>query len=204
MRTLSFRPTSILSLLLVVSLPLLAQRPGKSGIGFKLGAQMSTNRSAAFAYEPIVGAVVGMYAPLCVANRLEVQPELLISMQGSSFAPGEGERSVMHLFYVQMPVSVKLYFSNTLNLQTGIQAGYMLTALNNGSSVTDLYKPLDLGFNVGLGFDMRTGTDLAVRYYSGMTPVLLNDATLFPTNRTVQFTVGRRFIRFKTRARRRH
>jgi hypothetical protein len=32
----------------------------------------------------------------------------------------------------------------------------------------------------------------------------LNDATLFPTNRTVQFTVGRRFIRFKTRARRRH
>jgi len=204
MRTLSFRPTSILSLLLIASLPVLAQRPGKSGLGYKLGAQMATNRSAAFAYEPIAGAVLGMYAPLCVGNRLEIQPELLFSMQGSALAPSEGERSVTHLFYVQMPVSVKVYFSNTLNLQTGVQAGYLLTALNNGSAVKDLYKPLDIGFNVGFGFDMRSGTDLSVRYYSGMTPVLADDATIFPTNRTIQITAGRRFIRFKTRGRSRH
>lgn len=196
-----FRVTTFLFLLL--SLPVLGQRPSRSGLGFKLGGQLATTRSAVFTFEPVAGAVMGLYAPIWVADRLEVQPEVLLSMQGSAFAPVEGPRVVSHLFYVQMPVSAKLYVSNVVNIQAGIQAGYLAYATSAGEPTKDRYKPMDIGLNVGLGADLIGGTDLAVRYYSGLTPVLVNDDQVFPSNRTLQLTAGYRFLQLKHRGRRR-
>jgi len=195
------RPLVVLFALLAV--PALAQRSSRSGIGLKVGAQLANTRSAAFTYEPITGAVLGGYMPIWVANRFELQPELLFSMQGSAFTPSEGNRQVTYLFYAQVPLSAKLYVSNALNLQTGVQAGWMVTALQDGNSVKDRYKPMDIGFNVGVGLDLIGGTDLTFRYYSGMTPVLVNDDLIYPTNRTLQLTAGYRMVRFKHHARRR-
>jgi hypothetical protein len=190
-------------LLALLAVPVMAQRSSRSGIGLKVGAQLANTRSAAFTYEPITGAVLGGYMPIWVANRFEVQPELLFSMQGSAFTPSEGNRQATYLFYAQVPLSAKLYVSNALNLQTGIQAGWMVTALQDGNPVKERYKPMDIGFNMGLGLDLIGGTDLTVRYYSGMTPVLMNDGLIYPTNRTLQLTAGYRMVRFKHHVRRR-
>jgi hypothetical protein len=188
---------------MLLTLPALGQKAGKSGVGFKIGGQLATSRSAVYTYEPIAGATMGLYAPLMLMNRFEVQPELLLSMQGSAFTPVEGARTVSHLYYVQLPISAKMYMSNVVNLQCGLQAGWLALATQNGERVTDRYKPTDVGLNVGLGADMRGGTDLTLRYYSGLTPVLVNDDQVFPSNRTLQFTVGHRFLRIKGHARRR-
>jgi hypothetical protein len=188
---------------MLLTLPALGQKAGRSGVGFKIGGQLATSRSAVFTYEPIAGATMGVYAPLILMNRFEIQPELLLSMQGSAFTPVEGERSVSHLYYVQLPISAKMYMSNVVNLQCGLQAGWLALATQNGERVTDRYKPTDVGLNVGLGADMRGGTDLTLRYYIGLTPVLMNDDQVFPSNRTLQFTAGHRFMRIKGHARRR-
>ncbi len=203
MRPIIASPRPIVALLVLLALPVMAQRSSRSGIGLKVGAQLANTRSAAFTYEPITGAVLGGYMPIWVANRFELQPELLFSMQGSALTPSEGNRQVTYLFYTQVPLSAKLYVSNALNLQTGVQAGWMVTALQDGNSVKDRYKPMDLGFNVGVGLDLIGGTDLSVRYYSGMTPMLLNDDLIYPTNRTLQLTAGYRMVRFKHHVRRR-
>ncbi len=190
-------------LLLVAALPAWGQRSSRSGLGLKIGAQMANTRSAAFSYDPVPGAVLGVYAPLRVADRFEVQPEVLLSMQGSAYAPTEGTRTVNHLYYAQLPVSAKLYVSNALNLQAGLQAGLLLMANSNGADTKHLFKSTDLGLNLGLGVDLINGTDLTLRYYSGLTTVLVNDDLIYPSNRTLQFTAGYRFLRFKRHTRRR-
>jgi hypothetical protein len=65
-------------------------------------------------------------------------------------------------------------------------------------TTTERYNNLDFGLNGGLGVDLRSGLDLTLRYYSGMSPVLRYDDVLFPKNRTLQFTAGYRLMRLRT------
>ena len=189
--------------LFVVSLPAFGQKISRSGLGLKGGLQMATTRTAMLRYDPVPGAVFGAYAPIYAGARLELQPELLLSAQGSSIKPEEGIRQTLRLYYLQLPINVKFYMTNVVNVQAGVQAGRLLAANSDHEDVTELYQRMDIGLNLGAGMDLMQGLDLTLRYYSGLTPMLLDDDVLFPTNRTLQFTVGYRIMRFKHAGRRR-
>ena len=190
--------------LFIVALPALGQRPSRSGVGFKIGPQWATQHAAEFNYEPVPGAVAGLYVPLWCGHRLELQPELLLSWQGSAHTLHEGSTQVLSMFYVQLPFSAKIFVSNVLNLQCGVQAGKLLLAQVGKTDVSDQYRPFDLGFNLGVGVDLIRGVDLTLRYYSGMSTVLEDTSgNIFPTNRTYQLTMGYRFKQFTHRRARR-
>ncbi|MBK8612096.1 MAG: PorT family protein [Flavobacteriales bacterium] len=190
--------------LFVLSLPAFGQRASRSGLGLKGGLQMATTRTAILSYDPVPGAVLGAYAPIWAGARLELQPELLISAQGSSIKPDEGTRQTLRLYYVQLPINMKVFMTNVLNVQAGIQAGRLIVANADHEDVTDRYQRMDIGLNLGAGLDFARGMDLTLRYYSGLTPLLVNDDVLFPTNRTLQLTAGYRMMRFKGHTRKRH
>ena len=195
------KPALFVSALLLATIQTAtAQRSARSGIGVKAGAQMSMMWVEGLHYDPIPGAVAGMYAPIWSGPRFEVQPELLGSMLGSSFTDSEGKRHVLHLYYVQLPVSAKFYFSNTLNVQGGAQAGRLISARSSsegeGTDATDQYRPFEFGTNIGLGLDLSTGLDLTFRYYTGLSSIT-DDRALNPTNRAWQFTVGYRIARIR-------
>ena len=183
---------------LLLALPALGQRSSRSGIGLKVGAQMSVTWVEGLHYDPIPGAVAGAYIPLWCGARFELQPEVLGSMLGSSFTDSEGQRHVIHLYYVQLPLSAKFFFTNALNAQGGFQMGRLLSAQSSpdNSTATDLYRPFEFGTNIGLGLDLMTGLDLTFRYYNGLSSIT-DDVELNPTNRAWQFTVGYRIARFK-------
>mgnify|MGYP003381875280 CR=1 FL=1 len=194
------RPNFLLIALFALAWPLgsLAQR---SGIGVKGGILGSLTRSALVRYQPVPGGTLGFYAPLHGGSRFELQPELLITLQGSTHMDTENDlRRSDRLLYLHLPISTKFFLSNTFNLQAGGQVGWLLLARTTTSDGTrdsrSDFTPMDAGLVVGIGVDLRSGTDLALRYYNGLVPVLMADSTVFPHNNTLQFTLGYRFIRF--------
>jgi hypothetical protein len=162
---------------------------------------MSTTHAEGLVYDPVPGATMGAYFPLWCGDRFELQPELLAATLGSAFSDADGGRHVLRTFYVQLPLSAKLFVSNAVNFQLGVQGGRLIMARSSydgeGDDVTELYRPFDFGFNTGLGIDFASGVDLTLRYYSGMSGLAPNDDQHFATNRSIQLTVGTRLIRFK-------
>lgn len=188
------------ALLLVIALPALGQRPSRTGIGLKAGVQQSTVHVEGVPYDPSIGAMAGAYLPIWAGNRFEIQPDLLLSMRASTFSVKEGGRATLRSYHVELPVMAKLYVSNVINFQLGGQVSKLLKAdvTHDGSSqdVTADHRSMEAGTLLGLGADLRTGLDLGIRYYYGMTS-LTDDTALNPTYRCIQFSVGYRFWRLK-------
>ncbi len=172
-----------------------------SGIGIKGGPLMSTYRAFHIKTAPIPGVTLGVYLPLAAAPRLEVQPELLLTMLGTALTEPDGDRSTLRTAYVELPLSAKFYFNNTVNLHGGLQLGKLITAHrtdpNGTTDVREGYNSFDMGFIMGAGLDLGNGLDLTMRYYTGMPTLLKNDDSLFPRNRSLQLTIGKRLVQMR-------
>ncbi len=195
--------TSVRPILLLLSL--LFANPGfsqSSGLGIKGGPLMSDTHSGASRSEQLPGGSIGVYLPLHAGTRLELQPELLLTALGASYGMAEGGTSTVRTVYVQVPITMKVFLSNALNVHAGVQGGRLLLAQQNTpngtSDLKEEYSKMDWGFVVGGGVDLSSGVDFMLRYYSGMKPVLLTDETLFPRNRSLQLSIGYRLIQFKS------
>ena len=172
-----------------------------SGIGIKGGILLSDTRSVATTTNKIPGATAGVYFALRAGDRLEVQPELILTALGAGYTLPDGDRANVRTVYLQLPVCAKAYIGNTFNLQGGFQMGRLLLAQQNApdgqSDVTESYNTWDYGIVLGLGADLITGLDIGLRYYNGMRPVLVNDNILFPRNRAYMITAGYRLGRLR-------
>ncbi|MCB0795472.1 MAG: PorT family protein [Flavobacteriales bacterium] len=174
----------------------------QSGIGVLGGAMASTTRSEARQYNIVPGGLAGLYFPLGLGTRFELQPELTAAFMGSSHqVQGSEFRVVDRSMYLQLPIMVKFFLTNAVNLQIGPQAGMLIGSWmsyeGEQTETTDDRNPYDFGVSMGLGVDFRSGIDLGVRYYNGLSAVLAQDDELYPRNRSAQLTVGYRFLQFK-------
>lgn len=197
-----FHTIAILVLLLLHH-PADAQRRSRSGMGYMGGPQLATWKSEAAVYRTTPGFVVGIHAPIKAGYRFELQPELLISLDGMAQDLPDGERAILRSLRAEVPVSLKLFLGQTFNLQAGVQGGYLLLANSQGEDVASALKKLDMGVTVGLGLGTWSGIDLTLRYYNGLSNLLEADHQLFPANRTLQATIGKRFTQFSHRRLRR-
>jgi hypothetical protein len=192
---------SITLLTLVLALPALGQGPTRTGIGLKAGVLQSIMHVEGVPHDPAIGALAGTYIPIWVGNRFEIQPELLVSLRASTFAVMESGHATFRSYQVELPLCAKLYVSNVVNFQFGGQVSKLLKAgiTLDGSSqdVTAEQRSFEAGTVIGLGADMNRGLDLGLRYYYGMTS-LTDDTSLNPTYRTLQFSIGYRFWRWKS------
>lgn len=149
----------------------------------------------------IPGFSVGLYAPIGAAPRFELQPEVLLSMMGTGFIEPDGDRYSIRSLYVHAPVSAKYFLNNEISLQGGVQLGKLIMAqrldADGTTNVRDKFKTFDMGFTLGLGYDLRSGMDITLRYYSGMPTLLKDDDALFPRSRSLQLTIGKRLMQMK-------
>lgn len=156
-------------------------------------------------YEFHFGGHAGIYFPIWVRPQLELQPELLFSMQGGGFK-FPNTTTTYRMNYLLVPLSAKWFFGEYINIQAGPQLGFLLNANKsfNGTdvgNVRDDLKPYDFSALFGLGFDGRTGLDLSLRYVLGLTALLREDHVTFPKNRVVQISMGYRFRQIRGRRR---
>lgn len=200
------RPTLIAAL---VSLALVTDAYTQTvGLGIKGGPVASTVKALHYRTNPIVGATAGLYMPWGVAPLFEIQPEVLVTALGAGFVEPDGDRSTVRSLYVQVPVILKKYFTNRLNVCLGYQFNRIVTGQETGEAgdrdITERFEQLDMGFVGGAGFDLETGLDLSLRAYSAMSTHYAGDNAIFPKHRSIQFTAGYRFLQFRAAGTHRH
>ncbi len=167
------------------------------------GPQGTTWQSGMAVYRPVVGFVAGFYAPIVAGNRWEVQPELLCSWGGTAMDLPDGGRSSLRTLHGVVPISLKFFVNRTVNLQVGGQGSYLVFAYVGDQDASAMVNRLDMGAHVGLGASTWSGIDITLRYYNGFANMLVDDNKLFPANRSLQLTVGKRFMQFSHRRLRR-
>lgn len=176
-----------------------------SGLGLKAGGQMNTASANGTRARPMFGGMVGFYGTIYGGAAFEIQPELLVSMHGRVLKDNDKGFAALRLYYVQLPITLKYYFGNTFNVQGGPQIGKLIGASQLGDTTIDVLpdvNPWDMGFNLGLAADMQSGWDLTLRYYNGISSVILNEGALLPVHRSTQLSIGYRFKQWRHKTRR--
>ncbi len=131
--------------------------------GLKLGANFSTLTDAS-GLKNKTGFVAGAFLGIKFNDNFAIQPELLYSQQGAKFSPGD-----FNLDYVNVPVVVKYYLIQGLNLQAGPQFGFLVN-----DNLASKPESFDLSGILGAGYDLPLGLRIDARYHFGFTEVIKN------------------------------
>lgn len=166
---------------------------------------MNTAQANGTRARPMFGGVLGLYGTIYGGAAFEIQPELLLSLHGRVLKDNDNGFAALRLYYVQLPITLKYFFGNTFNVQGGPQIGKLISAAQLGDTTTNVLpdvNPWDMGFNLGLAADMQSGWDLTLRYYNGLSSVILNEGALMPVHRSTQLSIGYRFKQWRHKSRR--
>ena len=103
-----------------------------------------------------------------------MQADILYSQQGAEFDYGKFD-----LNYVNVPIVLKYYLVQGLNVQAGPQFGFILDddvyAEIGGFKLKEDAEKSDVSGIVGAGYDFPFGIRLDARYNFGFTDVLKDD-----------------------------
>jgi hypothetical protein len=114
-----------------------------------------------------LGAHLGLFGHIHLANPIALQPELLFSMQGSKNTS---------LNYINIPLLFQYMYDNGFRIQAGPQLGVLLSAStktnNVKTNVKGNFEPIDLAVGIGMSY-VNPATDFGVdlRYNHGLTNI---------------------------------
>ncbi|WP_418604298.1 porin family protein [Hwangdonia sp.] len=137
---------------------------------------------------------LGFYGESFLSESAALQIEFLYSQQGYELRDNGGTFT-QKLDYLNLPLSLKLYPSESFFLEAGPQIGLAISHKEEFDSNFGLFdtsqefepNTLDWGFNFGGGFKTSSGVSLGVRYHLGMGEVYDEGS---PQNRVWQFSIG--------------
>lgn len=116
------------------------------------------------------GFQAGVFAGIKFTDKVGIQADLLYSQQGAEFDAGEFD-----LTYVNVPVVLKYYLIQGLNVQAGPQFGFVVddnikTVIGNIENQIEAEKT-DVSGVIGAGYDFPFGVRLDARYNFGLSDV---------------------------------
>jgi len=182
------------------ALPALLLSHATSAQQFRLGVKGGLNYAGS-AVHTIVGSdrLLGINGGVVVRHSFtpdevwNVQAELLYSGRGDKNKNGytsTGSRTT-HIYrrnYLELPIVGKIK-AHRVTLEAGPQLGYLLSVHSSSGNFYDLngrlqsyksFKPLQLGYVVGLGYELPAGFSLTLRYsrdFTNIYKVEFSDAT---------------------------
>jgi len=168
---------ALLALGLSASTVAQAQRRGHGGgsgsvsLGLKAGASL-TNLTGADAkgFDNRFGFHGGIFANIGLTSLFAFQPELLYSQKGGNYANVTDQSLRLH--YIDVPLA---FHVNTggLFFEAGPQVGFLVGAKRQaGSASVDVksgYNSVDFGYLFGLGYQLKHGLGVGLRYNGGFT-----------------------------------
>ncbi|WP_426058864.1 porin family protein [Hymenobacter sp. B1770] len=122
-----------------------------------------------------------------VGNLVQFHPELLYSQKGFQYKQGgANQRTTLH--YLDVPLLMRLNAAGLL-FEAGPQAGYRIGQSTKGDVglPTGNTRRFDLGYVVGVGYELASGPNIGVRYNGGLRS-LYGDARVL--NSVFQFQLG--------------
>ena len=165
----------LLALVLGFSTAAQAQRRGRGGsdvsLGLKAGASL-TNLTGADAdvFKYRFGFHGGVFANIGLTSLFAFQPELLYSQKGGNI--GNNTDISLRLHYIDVPLA---FHVNTggLFFEAGPQVGFLVGAKSQvGNASTDVknsFNTVDFGYLFGLGYQLKHGLGVGLRYNGGFT-----------------------------------
>ena len=135
-------------------------------LGFKAGINYANYTGTDINTDAITNFHAGLLVELKIFKNFSLQPELLYSTQGASLT-NITEEFKNELGYISIPVLAKFYLTNTLSLEVGPQASFLLSERNEvkaGDSNT-----FEFAVAGGLGFKFSKHLFIQARYGLGLT-----------------------------------
>jgi len=171
--------------------------------GVKAGVNFSSISTDISNYEPSSTSDfhAGVFAEFKLP-KISIQPELLYSRQGAKIS-SDAPFSKLNYNYLNVPIIVKYYLIDGLNLQVGPQLGFLTTAetytlisgSDNATDVKETLKSTDLSLAIGVGIDLPLHFNASVRYNWGISDINDDAASDAIRNQVVQISVGYAFIK---------
>ncbi|KAF2518519.1 porin family protein [Flavobacterium salilacus subsp. salilacus] len=106
----------------------------------------------------------GLVAEMHLMDALSVQPEFLYSVQGA-----KTKEENYKLNYLNLPVMLKLYFTDSFNIHAGPQVGLLISESDNFDTFES--NTYDLGFAGGVEFFFADNFSAQARYNVGTSKV---------------------------------
>ncbi|MFN3802099.1 porin family protein [Belliella pelovolcani] len=157
---------------------------------FNFGGSDASNND----YDNRVGFHGGLYANMFLGSRIALEPGVYYSIKGTQNDDFANSRAILN--YVDVPLLLRLYLSDGLNVFGGPQASFLTGSRFEGdffgssfSYETDAITKTDLGFVVGIGYNLPKGLNIQGSYDYGTSPVFKDsDAAIY--NRGFKLSLG--------------
>ena len=177
--------------LLIASISVSAQ-----GLDFGIKAGVNfANLPDATSAENRTGFTGGIFAGVKFNDKVGIQADLLYSQQGAEF-----DTDKIDLNYVNVPVVLKYFLIQGLNIQAGPQFGFVVddNVRNVTQNIADS-ESFDLTGIIGVGYDLPLGLKLEGRYNFGLTDatsenVNIDQGSLESKNSVITLSVGYSFL----------
>lgn len=170
-----------LALVLLAGISFATAANAQFKFGVKAGADFSNvNGNGVSGTNTLVGFNGGVFFDLPLAAHLSLQPEVLYSGEGFKQS-ANGYTGTFTENYINIPVLLKYRFPMGLFIETGPQAGFLMSAKAKISGVSEdnkaAYKSTDFDWVLGVGFHIPT-TKLAVdaRYNFGLANIAADNS----------------------------
>jgi Outer membrane protein beta-barrel domain len=177
----------------------------ESSLGIRVGPSFSSFFSSATAYTFLGGVTAGVYTRRWVSDNWSLQPELLYARMGAKRVVNPYTIIPVKLDYVRLPIMGLYYITNSINLHAGPDLGYLISAHERiGQEDEDLspnFNRFDVAVAAGVSFQLQERLDLTFRYTYGLTQLVKEPSTEYPTNRALQITFGYTWVSFANHAR---
>lgn len=139
-------------------------------LGIKAGANFA-NVSDVDKLSSKTGFQAGIFAGIKFSEKVGVQADVLYSQQGAEFDSGKFD-----LNYVNVPIVLKFYLVQGLNVQAGPQFGFILDddiyEVRLGTNSIEAHaEKSDVSAIIGAGYDFPFGFRLDARYNFGLSDV---------------------------------
>ena len=168
------------------------------GFGVKGGLNLASEMNDDGSTDSRAGIHIGAFLSCQLGNKVDFQPELLFSMQGSKYTLKSTE-CIEKLDYINVPLMFKIYVNKTrsLSIDVGPQFGYMVNAkLSSGGIALDLFDVIndinrfDASIGLGLSYLFNSGLDIYFRGTGGLTKIAESKEH---KNSVFQLGIGYRF-----------
>jgi hypothetical protein len=146
-------------------------------------------------YTNRAGFHAGIYGNMFVTDRFAIEPGAYYSIKGTQADNFVDSRTI--LSYVDVPILLRFYATEGLNLFVGPQGSILVNSklegeAFNGPTFTfdrDDINDLDAGLVLGIGYNLPIGLNLQGSYDLGLTPVFKDsDANVY--NRGFKISLG--------------
>ncbi len=166
--------------------------------GVKGGLNLSSEMVDEGSTDSRAGIHIGGFVRFQIGNKVDLQPEILYSMQGAKYTSGSTEY-IDKFDYINVPLMLKIYVNKprTLSIDVGPQVGYMINAkLKSGNTTVDLLDRVDdlnrfdVSIGLGLSYVFKNGLDVFFRGTVGLTKIA---ESMEHRNSVFQLGIGYRF-----------